>query len=98
MRYIYTIHTQIKMARNTGKGSRQGAVKTRTQVYNPATGNYIQRDTSTGQFLEVKKDGKPFKGITKEQTNVKANPNVSKETAAKAEKAVINFKNSKKGK
>ncbi len=84
------------MARNTGKGSRQGAVQARTQVYNPATGNYVKSDTATGKFLEVKQDGKPFKGITKEQTGVKANPNVSKETAAKAERAVINFKNSKK--
>jgi hypothetical protein len=55
------------MARNTGNNTRQGAVKKRTQVVNPVTGLYVKRDKDTGQFMSAKKDGKPYKGITKEE-------------------------------
>ena len=81
------------MAKNTGNSSRNGAVKNRSQVFNPATGHYIKRDSTTGQFLEVKSDGKPFKGIRKEPSNVKANPNISKIVAQQAEEAVIAVRN-----
>lgn len=81
------------MAKNTGNSSRNGAVKNRSQVFNPATGHYIKRDATTGQFLEVKSDGKPFKGIRKERSNVKANPNISKIVAQQAEEAVIAVRN-----
>lgn len=59
------------MATNTGKGSRIGAVKNRTQVENPKTGDYVKRneepdDSHKGEFMAVKKDGKPFKGVAKE--------------------------------
>lgn len=81
------------MARNTGTGTRKGAVTGRSQVYNPTTGNYVKRDTATGKFLDVKSDGTPFKGVRKEKTNVKANPSVDRNTASKAEKAVIAVKN-----
>lgn len=83
------------MATNSGKNSRKGAVKNRSQVYNPSTGNYVKRDTSTGKFIEVKSDGKPFKGVVKETVKIKANPNIKKEVATKSEKAVINLKNRK---
>lgn len=86
------------MARNTGKGSRKGAVSKRTQVYNPSTGHYIKRDAETGQFMDVKSDGKPFKGIEKEKSSVKSNPSVKKSTANKAEKAVISVRKQSKGK
>ncbi len=81
------------MAVNTGKGSRVGAVQGRSQIFNPATGHYVKRDAESGRFLEVKSDGKPFKGVRKESTNIKANPNVDKATAKKAEHAVIVVKN-----
>ncbi len=55
------------MATNTGSNSRKGAVKKRSQVINKKTGLYVKRDAETGQFIGVKKDGKPFKGITKEE-------------------------------
>ena len=60
------------MAKNTGNDSRQGAVKERSQTFNPKTNCFIKRDTSTGKFLSCKKD-EPFKGITKEikETNIK---------------------------
>ena len=59
------------MAKDTGKGSRKGSVKGRTQVKNPKTGNYVKRDEekgskTAGKFLDNKKGGKPFKGIAKE--------------------------------
>ena len=84
------------MAINSGKGSRQGSVKERSQVYNPSTGNYVKRDTNTGRFLDVKSDGTPFKGVRKEKTNIKSNPNIQKATAKKAESAVIKIRNGKK--
>lgn len=84
------------MAANTGQSSRNGAVKVRSQVFNPSIGNFVKRDSSTGRFLDVKSDGKPFKGVRKEETFVKANPNVNKSVAQKAENAVIKFRNSKR--
>jgi hypothetical protein len=57
------------MAKNKpyGDNARKGAVKGRTQVYNPAIGKYIKRDKETGQFMDQKSDGTPFKGVTKEK-------------------------------
>jgi hypothetical protein len=54
------------MAKNTGRRSRIGSVKNRTQVQNPKTGRYVKRDTTTGQFIRQKSDDKPFKGVAKE--------------------------------
>ena len=57
------------MAKNgkVGDGHRNGAVKDRSQTYNPKTEQYVKRDTSTGRFMDVKQDGTPFKGVTKEK-------------------------------
>ncbi len=55
------------MAKNTGKGYRQGAVKERSQVFNPKTETWTKRDTNTGRFMDGKADGTSFKGITKEK-------------------------------
>jgi len=57
------------MAKNppTGDGHRIGAVKDRTQTYNPKTEQWVKRDSDTGKFMDVKQDGKPFKGVTKEK-------------------------------
>ena len=55
------------MAKNTGKDFRRGAVDNRSQVHNPQTDQFVKRDTNTGQFIDVKQDGKPFKGVTKEK-------------------------------
>ncbi len=54
------------MATNTGEGHRIGEVRDRSQVLNPATGNWVKRDTDTGEFIDVKEDGTPFKGVRKE--------------------------------
>lgn len=51
----------------SGDGHRNGAVKGRTQSFNPTTGLYTKRDTETGQFMDVKTTGGKFKGVTKEK-------------------------------
>ena len=57
------------MAKNgtPGDGQRNGAVKGRSQTFNPKTEQYVKRDTSTGRFMDVKQDGTPFKGVRKEK-------------------------------
>ncbi len=57
------------MATNPPKGDnhRNGAVKQRSQVQNPVTENWTKRDANNGQFMDGKKDGKPFKGVRKEK-------------------------------
>lgn len=55
------------MARNTGDEQRKGTVKDRTQTENPLTGTFTKRDTKTGEFIDVKEDDKPFKGVAKEE-------------------------------
>lgn len=57
------------MATNPPKGDdhRFGAVRKRSQVLNKKTKLYVKRNTETGQFMDVKQDGKPFKGIRKEK-------------------------------
>ncbi len=54
------------MAKNTDNGYRRGAVDNRSQVFNPVTNQWVKRDTNTGRFIDVKQDGKPFKGVRKE--------------------------------
>lgn len=54
------------MAKNTGKGYRQGAVRGRSQSFNPKTKVHTKRDTATGRFMDGKGDGKPFKGVRRE--------------------------------
>ena len=50
-----------------GDGHRVGAVRDRTQVLNPTTQQWVKRDSDTGRFMDVKKDGTPFKGVTREK-------------------------------
>lgn len=50
-----------------GDGHRNGAVRSRSQTLNPKTNQWVKRDTTTGQFMDVKQDGTPFKGVRKEK-------------------------------
>lgn len=50
-----------------GDGHRNGAVRSRSQVKNPTTEQWVKRDADTGKFMDVKKDGTPFKGVRKEK-------------------------------
>lgn len=57
------------MAKNalTGDEQRKGMVKKRTQTFNLVTKKWVKRNTETGQFMDVKSDGTPFKGVKKEK-------------------------------
>ncbi|MFN8343982.1 MAG: hypothetical protein U0X91_03205 [Spirosomataceae bacterium] len=55
------------MAKNGQPGNgRIGAVRERSQTFNPTTEQWVKRDTTTGRFTDVKQDGNPFKGVRKE--------------------------------
>ncbi|ARU57001.1 hypothetical protein OLMES_2957 [Oleiphilus messinensis] len=49
-----------------GDGHRKGAVRKRSQTQT-ASGHWVKRDTKTGRFLDVKSDGKKFKGVRTEK-------------------------------
>lgn len=49
-----------------GDGHRNGAVRERSQTQTPA-GNWVKRNTNNGQFMDVKSDSQPFKGVRKEK-------------------------------
>lgn len=51
----------------SGDGHRNGAVRSRSQTYNPKTQQYVKRDAETGQFIDVKQDGTKFKGVRTEK-------------------------------
>ena len=55
------------MAKNLDKrdGHLDGPVKGRSQVQGPT--GWIKRNRENGQFMDVKQDGKPFKGVSKER-------------------------------
>ena len=38
----------------SGDGHRQGAIRGRSQVHNPKIDRWVERDTSTGKFKNVK--------------------------------------------
>ncbi len=47
-------------------GHRNGMVRDRSQTKTPS-GHYVKRDSTTGRFIDVKSDKKPFKGVRKEK-------------------------------
>jgi hypothetical protein len=51
----------------SGDGYRLGAVRSRSQVLNPTTEKWVKRNSATGEFMDVKQDGTPFKGVRKEK-------------------------------
>lgn len=64
-----------------------------SQVYNPATGNYILRDGLSGKFTKIS-HGKPFRGIRREfQLADVVRLSIPKRVALKAERAVIALRN-----
>lgn len=50
-----------------GDGRRIGAVRDRSQTYNPHTERWVKRDADTGRFMDQKSDSKPFKGVRRER-------------------------------
>ncbi len=57
------------MATNPPKGDehRHGAVRDRTQAYNPKNERWVKRDSETGRFIDQKRNQTPFKGIRNEK-------------------------------
>ena len=57
------------MAKNKpiGDNARVGAVKDRSQVFNPTNQVWVKRDTGSGRFMDQKANGEPFKGVRKEK-------------------------------
>ena len=53
------------MGTNTNEGYRIGAVKDRSQTYNPKTNQYVKRDATTGKFISTS-DSK-YKGVRVEK-------------------------------
>lgn len=51
------------MAKNTGNGTRNGAVKERVQALNPVTKRYVKIDTQSGRIIDQKKTAGPYKGV-----------------------------------
>lgn len=49
-----------------GDNHRNGAVRKRSQTQT-GSGHWVKRDANTGQFMDVKSDGKPFKGVRREK-------------------------------
>ena len=52
------------MAKNTGKGSRVGAVKGRSEFKHPNR-TFVKRDTGTGRIMNV--SDRPHKGVRNEK-------------------------------
>lgn len=50
-----------------GDGHRIGAVRERSQTYNPHNNRWVKRDSTTGQFMSQKSNGTPYKGVRKER-------------------------------
>lgn len=57
------LNGHFDVAKNTGDGSRKGAVKERVQALNPVTKRYVKIDTSTGRIIDQKKTSGPYKGV-----------------------------------
>jgi len=56
--------------RPVGDNARKGAVRKRSQLKTKMQGeeHWTKRSRTTGQFLEVKKSAKKFKGVRRERT------------------------------
>jgi hypothetical protein len=55
------------MARNPppGDAHRIGAVRERSQTFNPRVDRWVERDTANGRFMDQKSNAKPFEGVRK---------------------------------
>lgn len=50
-----------------GDNRRQGAVRDRSQTFNPHNNRWVKRNAGTGRFMDQKADRHPFKGVRKER-------------------------------
>jgi hypothetical protein len=52
--------------KNPDGSGRRGAIRERSQFYNPQIERWVKRDTNTGKIMDVKQDPHPFKGVRRE--------------------------------
>lgn len=73
------------MAKNKTPGDdrRVGAVKGRSQVMSPLTGQWTKRNAKSGKFMDQKEDGTPFVGVRKEKKAAAKKAAPAKKAAAK---------------
>lgn len=66
---VVGIKKESNMAINLpyGDNHRIGAVRSRSQTFNPRTQQFVKRNAETGRFMDVKQNGMPFKGVRKEK-------------------------------
>lgn len=66
---VVGIKKEAKMATNppSGDNHRNGAVRSRSQTFNPRTQQFVKRNAETGRFMDIKQNGTPFKGVRKEK-------------------------------
>lgn len=50
----------------TTSNHRIGAVRNRSQFFNPRSQRWVKRNSLTGRIMEVKHDDKKFKGVRRE--------------------------------
>lgn len=43
-------------------------IKGSSHTFNPVTKKWVKRNSETGQFMDVKQGGTPFKGVRKEKS------------------------------
>ena len=51
----------------TGDNKRIGAIKDRSQTFNPQNERWTKRDSNTGKFIDQKYNKAPFKGVRREK-------------------------------
>jgi hypothetical protein len=51
----------------SGDNARKGAVRKRSQLKNKLAGGWTKRNKKTGEFMDVKKNSKKFKGVRREK-------------------------------
>ena len=57
------------MAKNppAGDNHRIGAVRDRSQVFNPQNQHWVKRNVEDGRFMDQKANKDPFKGVRREK-------------------------------
>ena len=57
------------MAKNPppGDNHRVGAVRERSQAFNPHNDRWVKRNSDDGRFMDQKADKDPFKGVRREK-------------------------------
>lgn len=55
------------MNKPEGDNARKGAVKKRSQLKNMLTDSWTKRSKKSGEFMDVKKSPKKFKGVRREK-------------------------------